>query len=521
MKHLYRQLTWPEARDRAAAGAVIVIPVAAIGALVLYPPDARWHPCRVTRRVRGGDSWHVGGVAVRVVETPGHSADGVTYLFDTPDGLIAFPSDTVFAGGRVLVSVTPDCHPAALDRSLRLLAELPIAGLDPGHGESVSRGPAVPRPAAAAAELPDLRGAVVSERNLSAVRVAVCGLGNIGTVHLANLLTLRGCAVSGVYDTDRKQAVARRFDVPAYRDWPALLADRAADAVVLATPAADHRRGVLDCLEAGQSVFVEKPLAETADDARAVVAAAARSNVPVQVGFCERFNPSFLEAKAAVPRLGRVASVQSSRVAPLALSDPAWRLGPLDTAIHNFDLICWLTGRRPLSVTAHAARLYADAPGPTAVTTVIRFDGVLTAVGHVAWVRDARHPLAACARARMTLYGDAGVFDIDLSSRPASLLTSDGYTQPDTVTLGRPDDFGCLRLQLDAFLRAVETGASPVPAADGLRAELLAIAALHTLERGHEVAISEDAWPSYTVSHRVRPRDGYCGSMSHARSKSL
>ncbi len=65
------------------------------------------------------------------------------------------------------------------------------------------------------------------------------------------------------------------------------------------------------------------------------------------------------------------------------------------------------------------------------------------------------------------------------------------------MTLGRPDYFGCLRLQLDAFLRAVETGAPlPVPAADGLRAELVALAALKSLETGHEVPTPEETGPT-------------------------
>lgn len=339
----------------------------------------------------------------------------------------------------------------------------------------------------------------MSERIPYGVRVAVCGLGNIGETHLANLLTMRGCVVAGVFDQDaeRMQVIARRYDLPAYRDWPALLSDRSVDAIILATPGSAHRRGVLACLEADKHVFVEKPLAENVDDAKAIVVAAARARTIVQGGFCERFNSSFLEAKAAMPRLGRVSSVQSSRVAPLSLANPAWRLGPLDTAVHNFDLICWLTGLRAVKLQAFSAQIYSDIPGPTAVTTVVRFDGGLTAIDHIAWVRDGAHPLAACARARMTLYGESGVFDVDLSTRPASLLTADAYVQPDSVVIGRTDYYGCLRLQLDAFLRAIETKSlSPVPAVDGLRAELIAIAALSSLNTGLEVTIPEDAWAS-------------------------
>lgn len=108
--------------------------------LGLYPPESAWRPCRVARRVVDGDSWSVGDLNVRVVDTPGHSVDGLTYLIDSPSGLLAFAGDLVFAGGTVLVSVTPDCSPSALDRSLRCLADVPIAGLYPGHGEAVPRG---------------------------------------------------------------------------------------------------------------------------------------------------------------------------------------------------------------------------------------------------------------------------------------------------------------------------------------------------------------------------------------------
>jgi predicted dehydrogenase len=330
------------------------------------------------------------------------------------------------------------------------------------------------------------------------VRVAVCGLGTIGRQHADNLSSLRGCALAGVFDRDaeRRDAAAVRLGVRAYRAWAEALADPAVDAVLVATPGAAHRAAVLPALEAGKHVFVEKPLADTLADARAMVAAAAASDRVVQVGFCERFNPAFVEAKCATPRLGRVAAVQSSRVAPLALAHPEWGLGVLDTAVHNFDLLLWLTGRRPVAVRAHGARLYPEVPGFTAVTTTVRCDDGLIATDYVAWLRDAAHPLAACARARLALYGERGVFEVDQTARPASLLTADGFAQPDTVITGRPEYFGCLRLQLDAFLRAVETGGpSPVPAADGLKAELVATAAQVSLATGCEVPIPEGAWP--------------------------
>ena len=324
-------------------------------------------------------------------------------------------------------------------------------------------------------------------------RVAVCGLGNIGAVHAENLRGLRGCTVAGVCDAriGRARAVADRLGSRVYEDFDDLLSDPSIDAVVVATPASHHREAVLAALAAGKHVFVEKPLANDLEDAIAIDLAARASDRVVQVGFCERFNPQYLEAKRAVPSLGRVGSVQSSRVAPLALGDLSWPLGPLDTAVHNFDLILWLTGARPASVRAFGARIAPSTRRDTAITSVIRFEGGAVAVDHVAWVDASAHPLGQCARSRMALYGERGVFELDLNERPSSLLNAGGYSRPDTVILGGPGYSGCLKAQFDAFLGAIERGGpSPVPTAAGVAAEALAIAAQESLRTGEEVRIA-------------------------------
>src|SRR5262249_28041200 len=155
--------------------------------------------------------------------------------------------------------------------------------------------------------------------------------------------------------------------------------------------------------------------------------------------------------------LGRIQAVHSSRIAPLEFSDPSWELGALDTAVHNFDLILWLTGARPLSVTAFGAHLYPGLSIPTSITTVIQFEGGMIATDLISWVSLDAHPLRKNARSRMTLLGDQGIFEVDLSSRPSTLLTMNDVSQPDTVILGGPEYFGSLKLQLEAFLLAIET----------------------------------------------------------------
>lgn len=321
-------------------------------------------------------------------------------------------------------------------------------------------------------------------------RLAICGLGNIGAVHLENLRSIRGCAVAGVFDTDRSRVPA---GVHGYSSFEELLGDPQVDGVVIATPSSSHRALAVAALEAGKHVFVEKPLAGTLADAAAIVEAASRSGRVAQSGFCERFNVNYLEAKRAVcgGTLGRIRSIQTSRVAPLSFSDPTWELGVLDTAVHNFDLILWLIGKPPVAVLARGVQVYRESEIPHAVTTLLTFDDGALAADHIAWLKDDAYPLHQCARSRMTLQCERGSFSIDLTDRPSAMLTTNEYRKLDTVILGDPAYYGCLKLQFEGFLRSIEDGAQVLaPLEEALLTERVALAARESLVSGQEVRLS-------------------------------
>lgn len=328
------------------------------------------------------------------------------------------------------------------------------------------------------------------------IRVAIYGLGNIGRVHFSNLLSIRGCGVRGVFDADPKRAcaVAASSGVKVYRSAEELLEDNGVDAVVIATPANSHRELGIQALEAGKHIFVEKPLAGTLADAIALTDAARASRFVAQAGFCERFNPHYIEAKRAASnrRLGRIRSIQTSRVAPYAFSNPQWELGALDTAVHNLDLILWLVGGKPQSVLARGVQVYPDSPIFHSITTMLMFaDGAL-AVDHIAWIKDAAHPLHQCARSRMTLQGDDGMLGVDLTERPVTVCSDRNFGEIDTVILGGQEYYGCLKLQFEAFFRSIEEG-TPVeaPLEDALRVEHIALTAKASLESGRELPLED------------------------------
>jgi myo-inositol 2-dehydrogenase/D-chiro-inositol 1-dehydrogenase len=162
----------------------------------------------------------------------------------------------------------------------------------------------------------------------------------------------------------------------------------------------------------------------------------------------------------------------------------------LDTAVHNFDLILWLMGQRPRSVLARGVQVYPDSGIPHTVTTMLTFPDGAVATDQVTWVKDDFHPLHQCARSRMVVQGDGGVFEIDLSNRPSSQLSPQGFRAMDTVILGHPEYYGCLKLQFEFFLNSIESGAPVLaPVEDAFQVERVALAALDSLRSGREVKL--------------------------------
>jgi glyoxylase-like metal-dependent hydrolase (beta-lactamase superfamily II) len=123
----------PETAAAIEAGDEEAMSLAAAKRAGVYKDDVRFQACPVARQLDDGETIPLGDSSLRVIRTPGHSHDMLTFLFETPDGLLAFPGDTVFHNGRVLMSATWDCQPLAYAASIRKLASLDIDGLYPGH----------------------------------------------------------------------------------------------------------------------------------------------------------------------------------------------------------------------------------------------------------------------------------------------------------------------------------------------------------------------------------------------------
>lgn len=216
-------------------------------------------------------------------------------------------------------------------------------------------------------------------------RLGVIGLGRIGAFHVDTLSALNGIDQLVVADErpDVVAAVAAKYGAKPADSVEDLL-DSGVDGVVVAAATPAHAELTLAAVGRGLPTFCEKPIAATAAESAHVAAAIARSGVPVQVGYQRRFDAAFAAAKKAVDAgsLGTLHTVRSTTMDPapppmeyIAASGGIFR----DCAVHDFDVLRWITGQNAVEVyatgTVQGDPRFAGYGDVDTAAAVVTFDG--------------------------------------------------------------------------------------------------------------------------------------------------
>jgi predicted dehydrogenase len=205
-----------------------------------------------------------------------------------------------------------------------------------------------------------------------AVRFGVVGLGTWGREILDALGRTDAAQVTAIcdlYEPFLKRAAAAAPKAEAATDWRRLVESPTIDAIVIATPTADHRAIALAALQAGKHVYCEAPIAASIEDARAIAAAAVSAKgLMFQAGLQGRSNPLYKHVLQFVKSgvLGDVALVNAQwgrkdswrRAAPTPERERAvnWRLDKAspglmgEVGIHQLDLVSQYLGPRPSAI---------------------------------------------------------------------------------------------------------------------------------------------------------------------------
>jgi predicted dehydrogenase len=183
---------------------------------------------------------------------------------------------------------------------------------------------------------------------MNPVRAGVWGVGVWGEKHARVYDAIEEATLVGVYDhhPGRAAEVASRHGCRAFASADELLAE--CEAVSVAVPTIAHRAAVEQAAAARRHVLVEKPMAQTVSDAEAMMAAAERGGITLQVGQVERFNPALLAAR---PHVRSPKFIECHRLAvfqPRSLDIDV----VFDLMIHDLDAVLDLVGASPSSISA-------------------------------------------------------------------------------------------------------------------------------------------------------------------------
>ncbi len=185
------------------------------------------------------------------------------------------------------------------------------------------------------------------------VEAAVIGVGHLGRHHARLMKDVPGAELVAVVESREEQgrAVASDLGVPWLPSAEAL--PDSVRAVSVAVPTSLHHAVVCPLLERGIHVLVEKPMAATLDEARAMAALAARHGLVLQVGHVERFNPALavMSSLSVQPRF-----IEATRLAPFTYRALDVSV-VMDLMIHDIDIVLQLAASPLTGVEAVGSRV--------------------------------------------------------------------------------------------------------------------------------------------------------------------
>jgi len=132
-------------------------------------------------------------------------------------------------------------------------------------------------------------------------RAGVIGIGAMGKNHARVYSQLPDVELIGVADVNQNlvASVAQSYDCKPYADYHDLLGENL-DAVSIVVPTTLHKKVALDAIKKGINVLVEKPIADTVENADEMMEASRDSRVKLMVGHVERFNPAIIKLKELI-----------------------------------------------------------------------------------------------------------------------------------------------------------------------------------------------------------------------------
>ena len=274
----------------------------------------------------------------------------------------------------------------------------------------------------------------------------------------------------GVADIDKKRAeqVAKKFNTKPYTDYRQLLKEDI-EAVSIAVPTTLHKEVATYFAKNKVHILVEKPIADTPQNAAEIIRTAKDNNVILMVGHIERFNPAVQKLKEVIERreLGDIVTISAKRVGPLPprIKDVGVII---DLAVHDIDIIRYITNKEIVEVYAKARNSIHPAGVEDAAIILLTLEDNIHAIIETNW-------LTPYKIRKLTVVGTEAVAELDYIQQTLTIHKQD-KTREVPVTKEEP-----LKRELKHFIECIKTNKNPlVTGEDGLKALIIATKALES-----------------------------------------
>lgn len=339
-------------------------------------------------------------------------------------------------------------------------------------------------------------------QGMTTTRVAILGAGFMGGTHARAYAKLPDVEIAAIYahTGNRAEPLAAETGGIWTADIDSILRDDSIDAIDICLPTPEHRSAFEAALQAGKHVLLEKPLALTREDARAIVDAADASSQIVMIAHVLRFWPEYvaLHKIVASGELGRPISGFASRRQPYPGWSPLFAKSNmtggaiLDQMIHDYDALNWLLGQ-PRTVSAHGF-LNPRSNGLDQSQVLIGYDEASGATDGGMVMPDS-YPFSSrleilCERGAIEYLFRAGgrSFEVGVGQNVLTVYRSEG--EPEVVEVEQTDAY---ENETAYFIECVRSGVTPnrgTPA-ESYTALEVALAAKFSAESGEQIALAD------------------------------
>lgn len=316
----------------------------------------------------------------------------------------------------------------------------------------------------------------------------------MGRNHIRVLSEMKDVDLVGISDVfEENLERSKKYCSNAYLDYKEMIEKEKPDIVSIVTPTKLHKEIALYLIDKGINILIEKPIADTVENALEIKAAALKKGIKVTVGHIERFNPAVQELKSEIEKgkLGKPYKIDVHRVGPF----PA-RIRDVgvvvDLAVHDIDIIRYILGSEVDRIYAEVER-EIHTSNEDMLSAILKMKNKTVCHLNINWLTPKKER-------KIHVTGEKGLFIADYLNRSLYLYENDYVNSEDynsrtgnfTVNEGKmikynTQDHDLLEKEIQNFVDAVRNNKEPlVTIDDGIKALDIAHKILESANK-HEV----------------------------------